>query len=107
MKKGVYFIIQLIWSFLLSSLVWYLFLKNASFDFYHNSDETLEGIFLFVGAAVYFVLTVVYMIIGYKKVQNWRAWMIPVSIVICAGCVFLGACGVVYGSEFINKLFLG
>ncbi len=105
MKKGTYFIIQFLWSFILSTVIWYFSLKNASFDFFGNSDDSLFVIILLGGAAVYLVLTILYMIIGYKKVKGWKAWMIFVSLLISAGCGFLGAEGAIYGSELINKLF--
>ena len=105
MNKGLYFIIQILWSFILSTIIWYFSLKNASFDFFGNSDDSLFVIILFGGAAVYLVLTILYMIIGYKKVKNWKAWMIFVSLLISAGCGFLGAEGAIYGSELINKWF--
>ena len=105
MKKGTYFIIQFLWSFILSAVIWYFSLKNLSFDFYGNSDDSLFVIILLGGAALYLVLTILYMIIGYKKVKGWKAWMIFVSLLISACCGFLGAEGAIYGSELINKLF--
>ncbi len=104
MKKATYFIIQFIWSLFAASLFWYLWLKNAPFDFYHNSDEAIFGIILFVGLIVYLVLTILYMIRGHKRVKDWSARMIIVSVVICAVCGFLGAFAAVYGSEMINRL---
>ena len=106
MKKATYFIIQFIWSFFAASLIWYIWLKNAPFDFYHNNaeTETLEGIILFVGLIIYLILTILYMLYGYKKVENRKAWMILVSVLICAGCGFLGTFAAVYGSELIHKV---
>ena len=104
MRKGAYFGIQALWSLVLSSIVWYCFLKNAHFDFYHNSDDTLAGIILVVGAAVYLVLTIVYMVLGHKKVKNWSAWMIAVSLVVSVAVGLLGSFVVIYGSEWIHKL---
>ena len=106
MKKGTFFTIQIIWSFILASLVWYLSLKNAAFDFYGNSDNTLFCMFLFGGAAIYLVLTIIYMVIGYKKVKDWKVWMFLMSILICVVCGCLGAAGAIYGSEWIHKLFI-
>ena len=106
MKKGTYFTIQIIWSFILSTLVWYVSLKNAAFDFYGNSDNTLFGMFLFGGAAVYLVLTIIYMVLGYKKVKDWKVWMFLVSLLICGTCAFLGSAGAIYGSELIHKVFV-
>ena len=59
MKKSVYFIIQIIWSLIVSTVIWYLGIKNASFDFYHNSDNSLAGMIIFGGAVIYLILTLI------------------------------------------------
>ncbi len=105
MKKAVYFFIQILWSFIVSVVVWYLVMKNASFDFYHNSDEALEGMIIFGGMVLYLILTVVYLVIGYKTVKEWRWWVILISIVLSGLMAFLGSIGAVFGSEFLNKTF--
>ena len=105
MKKLTYFIIQIIWSLILSTLIWFFSLKNASFDFYHNSDNTLAGMIIFYGAIVYLILTIVQVIIGAIKVKNWRWWVILVSLFIAGACAFLGIYVVAYGTEFLHKTF--
>lgn len=105
MKKTSYFIIQILWSLILSTVIWYLGLKNASFDFYGNSDNTLAGMIMFFGAVIYIVLTLVQIVVGIKKVKNWRWWFILVSLVIAGAMAFLGIYVVAYGTEFLNKSF--
>ena len=105
MKKLTYFIIQIIWSLILSTLIWFFSLKNASFDFYHNSDNTLAGMIIFYGAIVYLILTIVQVIIGAIKVKNWRWWVILVSLFIAGACAFLGIYVVAYGTDFLHKTF--
>lgn len=105
MKKAVYFFIQILWSFIISTVVWYLTMKNASFDFYHNSDNALAGMIFFGGMILYLILTVVYLVIGYKAVKEWRWWVILISIVLSGLMAFLGIYGAAYGSEFLNKTF--
>ena len=107
MSKSTYFVIQTLWSLIVSSVIWFLFLMNASFDFYGNSDNTLAGIILFAGAAFYLVLKILYIILGRKKVKEWRAWMIVVSLLICVGAGFLGTFCAVYIPEWINKMIQG
>ena len=104
MRKSVYLIIQSVWSFILSSVVWYFGLKNASFDFYHNSDNELATMILLGGAAVLLVITVIYIMIGRKNVISWNRLMIIWSILVFAATAFLGLYGAAYGSEWINKL---
>ena len=105
MSKGSYFGIQSLWSLVLSSLVWYGFLKNAHFDFFNNNDDSLAGMILFFGAILYLVLTIIYIIIGYKKVKKWKAWMIVVSLLIGVVIGFLGAFPPIYCSEWVYDAF--
>ena len=104
MKKPAYFIIQIIWSLILSSAIWYLTLKNTKFDFYHNSDNSLAGMFFCIGSAIYIILTIVQIAVGVKKVKEWRWWVILISLLIAAATAFGGLFVVVYGSEFLNKI---
>ena len=105
MRKSVYFIIQIIWSLILSTGIWYLSLKNASFDFYGNSDESLMGMILVFGAVLYLILTLVQIGVGVKKVKEWRWWVILISLLISGAMAFLGEIIAVFGSELLNKLF--
>ena len=105
MKKSVYFIIQTVWSLVLSTIIWYLTLVNSSFDFYGNSDGSLMGVILVIGAALYLILTIVQIVVGIKKIKDWRWWVIPVSLLIAGTVAFIGAFVAIYGSEFLNKLF--
>ena len=105
MKKSVYFIIQILWSLILSSVIWYLALKNASFDFYGNSDDSLMFLVLGVGAVLYLILTIVQIVVGIKKVKGWRWWVLLVSLLISGAIAFAGESVAVYGSEFLNKIF--
>ncbi len=105
MRKTVYFIIQIVWSLILSTGVWYLSLMNASFDFYGNSDGSLMGVILVIGAALYLILTIVQIVVGIKKIKDWRWWVILVSLLIAGAVAFIGAFVAIYGSEFLNKLF--
>ena len=105
MKKSVYFIIQIIWSHIVSTVIWYLGIKNASFDFYHNSDNSLAGMIIFGGAVIYLILTLIQIGAGVKAVKNWRWWMIPVSLFIAGAIAFLGIFVVAYGTGNLNKTF--
>ena len=105
MKKSAYFIIQILWSIVLSTVVWYFTLINASFDFYQNSDNSLSGMIFCVGAVAYLVLTVIQIVIGIFKVKDWHWWVILISLVIAGAMAFLGIYVVVYGTEFLHKTF--
>lgn len=105
MKKLTYFIIQIVWSIIFSTLIWFFCIKNASFDFYHNSDNSLSGMIIFFGAIVYLILTLVQIGIGVKKVKNWRWWVILVSLVIAGACAFLGMYVMAYGTEFLHNTY--
>lgn len=105
MKKSKYFIIQILWSLIISTVTWYLTLKNASFDFYHNSNDSLSGMFFFGGAAIYLILTLVQIGVGVKVVKDWRWWVILASLFIAGAVAFLGLSVTVYGTEFLNNTF--
>ncbi len=105
MKKSVYFIIQILWSIILSTVIWYVALKNASFDFYGNGDSTVTGMAIVIGGIVYLALTLVQIGVGVKKVKNWHWWIILISLVIAGLMAFLGAFVVIYGTEFLNNTF--
>ena len=78
MKKPAYFIIQLLWSFLLATIIWFGFLSTASVD----GDNSIAAVMLFGGGAFYLILTVAYIILGYKKVADFGIAFIVVAIVI-------------------------
>ena len=105
MKKSTYYIIQILWSLVLSTVIWYIALKNASFDFYGGGDSTVTGMAIVIGGAVYLVLTIVQIGIGIFKVKDWHWWVILISLVIAGAMAFLGICVVVYGTEFLNRTF--
>lgn len=105
MKKAAYFIIQVLWSIVLSTVIWYIALKNASFDFYGGGDSTVTGMAIVIGGAVYLVLTIVQIVVGAFKVKDWHWWVILISLVIAGVMAFLGAFVVIYGTEFLNKSF--
>ena len=101
MRKSIYFIIQIIWSLVLSTAVWYLFLVYA---FSEHSDNTTAGVALFTGGVVYIILTLVQIIAGIRKVKEWRWWVILVSVLIAAAIAFIGALIAVCGSELITRI---
>ena len=93
MRKGPYFIIQAILSLFISTMIWYM--SECFLDVAVNVEE-LSGVLLspiliiVVGGAIYLALTIVYIIIGAKRMDDWRPWMIAVSIVIHIAMFFLG-----------------
>lgn len=105
MKKSAYFIIQVLWSIVLSTVIWFFTLMNASFDFYGNSDNSLSGMIIFFGGAVYLVLTIIQIVVGAFKVKDWHWWIILISLLIAGAMAFLGIFVVVYGTEFLHKTF--
>ena len=105
MKKLSYFIIQILWSLVLSTVIWFFTLKNASFDFYGNSDNSLSGLIFVIGSAIYLVLTIVQIVVGAIKVKDWHWWVILISLVIAGAVAFLGIYVVAYGTEFLNRTF--
>ena len=98
MGKGPYFVIQGVCSIVITSLIWFMMFNFL--DVALNATDTLSTttfspfIVLALGGVFYLILTVIYIIIGSKKVDDWRPWMIIISIVIhivMFGLGFLGA----------------
>ena len=105
MKKSAYYIIQILWSIVFSTIIWYVALKNASFDFYGNGDNSVTGMAIVIGGIVYLVLTFVQIGVGAFKVKDWHWWVILISLVIAGVMAFLGTFVVIYGTEFLNRTF--
>lgn len=104
MRRTVYYAIEAITTLIVSSLIWYIFLINASFDFYHRSDNIVAVIMLLSGMIFYVILTVFYVILGFKKVKGWRWWMSITTVIVSLAMGFAGMFGAAYGSEFINSI---
>ena len=102
-NKTVYFIGQIVWSLIYASVFWYLVLKNASFDFYGNDDNALLDIIIVVGTIMYLVLTFIQIVIGAKKVKEWKMWVIIVSLLVAVAVGFAGIFAAAYGAEFLNR----
>ena len=105
MSRRVYFIIQIFWSFIYSAIMWFAFMYNTTVNPVESGNNTLSYIILFGGPALYLVLTIIYIIIGTKKVDDWAGWMIAVSIVINIVMGFLGFFGATASSSFLVKWF--
>ena len=107
MRRTVYFALNAVWAFIVSTLIWWFVLSNMTFDFYHNSDDALAGIILFAGIVVYTIISIAYIVLGAKKVRGWRWWMGIISALISAGMGFAGIFGATYGVEMFNgQLFV-
>jgi len=85
MRKGPYFVIQAVLSLFITTMIWYM---DMNFLDVAVNDETVTGatfspfIVLLIGGAFYLALTIVYIIIGAKRMDDWRPWMIAINIVI-------------------------
>ena len=78
MKKPAYYIIQFLWSFILASIIWFGFMNTASV----NGDNRTAIIIALGGAAIYLILTVAYIVLGWKKVDDYGIGMTIVSVAI-------------------------
>ncbi len=100
MRKGPYFVFQAIMSFIISTLIWYMsfnFLGLATNNLETINSTTLSPfIVLLIGGVFYMLLTVVYIIIGVKRIDDWRPWVLVINIVIHIGMFFLGFMGASY-----------
>lgn len=92
MKKTSYFIVQILWSFVLTFVICILALLHLDFDSntYYPGAFSEAGSWLLGGMLVYFILTIVYIVIGYRKVREWRWWVVLVSLVLALVMWILG-----------------
>ena len=107
MKKVLYFIVQLIISLLISSLNWYLFSMSIRYTEGTIDVNATPAILFLSGLAVLLIFTVVYIIIGWKKVEEWRWWCILISAAINIASVIVGywgATALVYVMFYSNFL---
>ena len=78
MKKPAYFIIQVLWSFILATIIWFGFISTASVD----GDNTIAEVIIIGGSIFYLLLTIAYVILGAKKVEGFGVGMGIVSVLI-------------------------
>ena len=86
MKKPAYFIIQVLWSFILAAIIWFGFISTASVD----GDNTIAKIIFFGGSIFYLLLTVAYVVLGFKKVEDYGIGMAIVTVLINVATPVLG-----------------
>ena len=85
MRKGPYFVIQAVLSLFITTMIWYMSINFL--DVAVNTEE-LSGtllspfIVLLIGGVFYLALTIVYIIIGAKRLDDWLPCVIAVNIVI-------------------------
>ena len=86
MKKPAYYIIQFLWSFILTAIIWFGFMNTATVD-----GDNRMAIFIFLGgAALYLLLTVAYIVLGWKKVKDYGIGMTIISVAINIVTLVLG-----------------
>ena len=97
-NKWAYFIAQFVISLFITSLTWYLF-----FIIGMNELETsfTPLIALLIGTVVHVVLTIIYILFGWRKVDEWRWWCILVSAGINIVTFFIGIGGAVAVSYLV------
>ena len=78
MKKPAYFIIQVLWSFILATIIWFGFISTASVD----GDNTIAEVIIIGGSIFYLLLTIAYVVLGAKKVEGFGVGMGIVSVLI-------------------------
>ena len=97
MKKITYFIVQIIWSLILTVVICLLaMLQLPGRDVPIQTEEALwealapTGNWLLGGMLVYLILTIVYIVFGRKMVKEWRWWVVLISLVLAPITFMLG-----------------
>jgi hypothetical protein len=116
MRKGNYYTFQALFSLLITGLFWSLTVKFLDvamndFDQLENdvvTDAAVSPFLVFaLGVAFYFILTVVYTLLGIKIVKDWKPTIIigNVVIFILAFCVGIFIPGIMESvNEEIDKI---
>lgn len=116
MRKGNYYTFQALFSLLITGLFWSLTVKFLDvamndFDQLDNdvvTDAVVSPFLVFaLGVAFYFILTVVYTLLGIKIVKDWKPTIIigNVVIFILAFCVGIFIPGIMESiNEEIDKI---
>ena len=116
MRKGNYYTFQALFSLLITGLLWSLTVKFLDvamndFDQLENdvvTDAVVSPFLVFaLGVAFYFILTVVYTLLGIKIVKDWKPTIIigNVVIFILAFCVGIFIPGIMESvNEEIDKI---
>lgn len=102
MKKSVYFIIQIIWSLIAASLIWYFTLANVTIDDNGNGNAGMAGIVFVIGFFAYLTLSIMYILMGTKWIKDWHLWMPIVNILIGAAMAIAGAFAAIYIPELLH-----
>ena len=78
MKKPAYIIIQVLWSFILAAIIWFGFISTASVD----GDNTIAKIIFIGGSIFYLLLTAAYVVLGFKKVEDYGIGMAIITVLM-------------------------
>ena len=70
-----------------------------------DGDNSIAAVMLFGGGAFYLLLTIAYIVLGYKKVADFGVALIVVAIVINIVMLILGFFGATATSSLLIKLF--
>ena len=86
MKKPAYFIIQFLWAFFMAAIIWFGFINTLSV----NGNNRTAAMIMIGGAIFYLLLTIAYIVLGIKKVDDFGIWMIILTVAISIVTVALG-----------------
>ena len=86
MKKPAYFIIQFLWAFFLAAIIWFGFINTLSV----NGTNRIAAVILIGGGLFYLLLTIAYIVLGCKKVDDFGILMIIVAVAVNIVTVVLG-----------------
>jgi len=83
MSKGLYFFVQILFSFLSSTIAW-IFLKSGSIklDFAGMSDSLKAMLPYIIAGGVYLICLIIWIIIGREAVKKWNSGVIIGAIIV-------------------------
>jgi hypothetical protein len=72
MKKSQFYIVQIFWSLILTTVVWYQVFSTATAGQGQIGDYNPTLTALIIGLILYAVVTTIYIAIGSRSIDDWR-----------------------------------
>ena len=72
MKKSQFYVLQFVWSLILTTVVWYQAFSTANAGQGRIGDYSPTLTALIIGLILYSVVTTIYIAIGSRSIDDWR-----------------------------------
>ena len=91
--------VRVIWTFIFSSVIKFITMNRFFIDIWENASRDVAETFILIGGTIYLILTLLLVMIGWKKIIRWKGWMAAFSFITGIGL----SCITVY-APFLSSL---